>query len=213
MSSPEEADDFFPYVPEPSTQIQLVSPDNQLVQTLSGINNIQLVLPPLSLSEDLYDGDTEDNVDLQLMPIRKLHYIRPRSPLKLHRSTFRSRQPQTQSPLVKDSSRDSPMSNDNLLVCDPVPLCPDNNLQNSHDSDNLVSDTLVHDNDHTVSVPFDDHFVSDPHAPVDDQKTVNDPVDVPHNEPQLDSETESENEPQSESSVVDLSHTDIEFHT
>lgn len=67
ISSPDETDIHFPYVPEKQTCINLVTPDAQVIQSLPSINSIQI------LSHDdyhLYDADTEDNF---IVPSKHLH--------------------------------------------------------------------------------------------------------------------------------------------
>ena len=57
-SSPEEEDPHFPYVPEKMTRIKLIPPEGHTVQQLNAADVI-LSNP----EDDLYDADTEDNID------------------------------------------------------------------------------------------------------------------------------------------------------
>ena len=57
LSSPEEDDPFFKYVPERSNQIRIA---DSAGETFHPVNNIQLLPRPYN---DVYDADTEDNIE------------------------------------------------------------------------------------------------------------------------------------------------------
>ena len=73
LSSPEEADPYFPYAAEKHTHIKLVSADKQILQILPQVSHTTTLSH--IRDNEVYDADTEDN---SIIPskTRKFHHHR-----------------------------------------------------------------------------------------------------------------------------------------
>ena len=86
LSSPEEADPYFPYNAEKPTQIKLVSAERQVLHTLPQVNHM-VTLSHIQDNE-VYDADTEDNSIITRKTHKCHRHRKPYAHAKMTKSHF-----------------------------------------------------------------------------------------------------------------------------
>ena len=127
--SPDEEDEFFPFVPENPTKVRLMSPDGN-TQAL-GINRVGIANQP-----DLYDADTEDNINHK-------QCVLPKRVHKLRNKNFKVPELVTTKTLISDSKDASCMT-----VCENM-SCSSETDEN--DNINLTDNVMLDNNDNVIS--------------------------------------------------------------